>query len=1108
MATLALSVAGASLGSLSGLGAGTGWQIGSTLGRVFFPGDEGRGSRLSDLKVSGASYGASIPTIFGTMRLAGNVIWAAPLISKPTTSEAGGKGGVSGSGGQTAYEYFADFALSLATGEVGELLKIWADGTLIYDVVSASETRSASLNFRFYNGDENQLPDSIMEADLGTGQVPAYRGLSYLVFDHLPLSNFGNRIPNIEVLISNEGVRHYPQQTGTSGYVDVSAAAYDLKRGLIYTYEVTGGVNKVRKIDLASLAVLQTADIGTEFPELPTATSGFSMDRNGDFWIGTGFGLMGERKISRFNSRAMKIEADKDLPGDVGATTFSVDIISALTGESFQIAGSQQNSQVVVFDTNLEVVDTVAVSSTTCSGSVRDETETAWIAMSGLHAITPKSNLQVVELSMTASQKLTGVNYSSQFIIHTISQPDLTPLGSALPEVNNVTRLVGYLSTRRELVFQNDYRLFKWSMDSHVITATRDETGLGSLSLVHSNDGDSLVYLDGGRWLVYLNAETLQEREREDLFAFSGVSSANVFVHDAQSDSLLLLDPSEPLTRLYLRRTNGADADLDETLEALTLKAGLSIGDIDLSAVSGSVLGYILNRPMPVQEALKPLMTAGDLDICESGYQLKFFPKKETVDLSLSEEDLLKPLAQKRLQESELPGSVSLSYMAADGGHLAGAQSAKRHYAPNATMFGRNEVALELPLSLNADQAKAICRRSLFTAWSERQSLGTSLPLKYLALDAADLVTITKDGRDIKSRITQHYLGADLSLDIEMVEAGNAPISATLPADTGSGYADVLIQRPAFSELFILDLPLLRDEDATAGVGSRYYYAMDGYGQNWRGAGLFVSPSGERFEQKGVTQFEACHGVTLSALGSSENPWQTDRENSVFIRFLKGQDRLESISELDALNGGNALLVGDEIINFSDLNQQGDGSFEIKTLLRGRRGTESAISDHRIGEPVVLLEANRLSANIMPLASLNLPHHWKAVGAGQLLEDVPAQIKALSGRDLMPYAPVQISVQRTPTNADISWVRRSRLAGAGLSLSPPLAETSERYELVFEYGGKSISKFVFNESTYTYSLTTFNEDFLASNAEMPELELTLYQLSDAIGRGLPAKETL
>ena len=48
---------------------------------------------------------------------------------------------------------------------------------------------------RTYAGDETQTPDPLIVAK--DGDAPAYRGLAYVVFERLPLENFGNRIPQL-----------------------------------------------------------------------------------------------------------------------------------------------------------------------------------------------------------------------------------------------------------------------------------------------------------------------------------------------------------------------------------------------------------------------------------------------------------------------------------------------------------------------------------------------------------------------------------------------------------------------------------------------------------------------------------------------------------------------------------------------------------------------------------------------------------------------------------------------------------------------------------------------------------------------------------------------
>ncbi|MEL7487725.1 MAG: glycoside hydrolase/phage tail family protein, partial [Pseudomonadota bacterium] len=52
-----------------------------------------------------------------------------------------------------------------------------------------------SVTMRVYRGTEDQTPDPAMEAI--EGAAPAYRGLAYVVFEDMPLADFGNRIPQL-----------------------------------------------------------------------------------------------------------------------------------------------------------------------------------------------------------------------------------------------------------------------------------------------------------------------------------------------------------------------------------------------------------------------------------------------------------------------------------------------------------------------------------------------------------------------------------------------------------------------------------------------------------------------------------------------------------------------------------------------------------------------------------------------------------------------------------------------------------------------------------------------------------------------------------------------
>src|SRR3954454_23102986 len=201
MAALVLFVAGAAVGGAVGGPAGAiagrlaGAIGGSFIDRALFGSSSSRqveGPRLADLEVMASTEGAPIPRVYGRARLAGQVIWATPLEEvvsvRDETDGGGGKGGSGNTTTTTTYSYFANFAVGVCAGPIGRIARIWADGKPL-DLTG--------LMVRTYKGDETQTADPLIVAREGAADAPAYRGLAYVVFERLPLEDFGNRIPQL-----------------------------------------------------------------------------------------------------------------------------------------------------------------------------------------------------------------------------------------------------------------------------------------------------------------------------------------------------------------------------------------------------------------------------------------------------------------------------------------------------------------------------------------------------------------------------------------------------------------------------------------------------------------------------------------------------------------------------------------------------------------------------------------------------------------------------------------------------------------------------------------------------------------------------------------------
>ena len=185
MATIVLSTVGTALGGP--LGGALGSLVGQSIDRsVFGPGIR-KGPRLGDLSVQTSSYGSPIPRIYGTMRVAGTVVWSAD-IQEDESVDGGGKG----SPEYVAYRYSASFAVALSSRPIFEVRRIWADGKLIRGAAGDFKVKT---RFRICTGDEDQPVDPLIASIETIAETPAYRGVALALFEDLDLGEFGNRIP-------------------------------------------------------------------------------------------------------------------------------------------------------------------------------------------------------------------------------------------------------------------------------------------------------------------------------------------------------------------------------------------------------------------------------------------------------------------------------------------------------------------------------------------------------------------------------------------------------------------------------------------------------------------------------------------------------------------------------------------------------------------------------------------------------------------------------------------------------------------------------------------------------------------------------------------------
>lgn len=280
MAQEILGIAGAVIGGIYGgpQGAQLGFMIGSAVGAIIDGPDVINGPKLSDAPTQTSSDGGPIPMGWGVVHTKGNIIQMNP-IQEIEVKESQGKG--MGTTIKTTHR-LRTFAIGICrsrTGPISKILRIWENDKLVYDfrdfpAIHISETWAYAQNLTIYLGDESQLPDPELEGHTGVGNTPAYRGLSYIVWNNYDITEFGSAIPQYRFEVQIDAVttvtsRVYPIEAQDQMQIGISAPEGSMSVVPEDEYELTQAFQ-----GMSIREALEVADVGEDQYDLDQAFQG------------------------------------------------------------------------------------------------------------------------------------------------------------------------------------------------------------------------------------------------------------------------------------------------------------------------------------------------------------------------------------------------------------------------------------------------------------------------------------------------------------------------------------------------------------------------------------------------------------------------------------------------------------------------------------------------------------------------------------------------------------------------------------------------------------------------------------------------------------------
>mgnify|MGYP001159251351 CR=1 FL=1 len=1118
MASLALAVTGAAVGGVFGgtFGAQIGYAVGSIAGALLFPpkGQKVEGPRLQDLQIQSSAEGASIAQTYGSVRVAGNVIWGKPLSEHRHKEKSGGKGGGGGTTSVT-YTYTADFASSLCEGPIDAVRKIWCDGKLIYDVseptaeeqaiadgggyladkvaalqASLDKTVKGGGTLRIHLGSETQLPDPLIEADLGAGNAPAYRGVCYLLFDNLALEDFGNRIPNItaEVVTGSSGLTYLGKQGPFPRYKNEGQAfhwfANYIKADRVFLaqdnsdYYASNKLNYINYVEVYPSGSVNQSIQQYVYPSLDAAgrspETRIVSDVPALINIGDSFG----------NPTAIYV-AEKVNEGFVVVGS-SVQPIHPIYGNLY----SHGPTGVFYINGELWIHATILV----------DHFFNIWrslILRSPPLSLNVPSSVYCDPWTLVSGYiRSVYIDETYIYIIHGDSNPTtLTWIYRDSLIVHKSVLLSGLVFTLSNINSAEDN--VQIAVDSGVVYI-RYISGAGSQKNLASVDGEKITQYG------IIPFDTLDT----SIYPYFNVDGGMLITVDSGKTEPPNYNDKGVIRYWSLNAVGTSTVPLSTIVADICNSSGLESSDINVTDLAGvAVKGYLRSNQMTARAAIEPLAQAFRFDAAESDGVLKFFRRGKSSVATLTVDDFganasgnqEDPHVTTLQQDNELPIELTVRYMDIDRDYQSGAQRARR-LAPDS----QQTTTIELPVVLHGDDAKQSAEVLQYLTWTERTKYQFSVPLRYLKLDAGDIITAPIGGIDRRLRLTKATLGDVMALEA-VADDASVYVSAATAAVTTS--AKQKVTTPGQTVPAFLDIPILRDSDDDAD----FYLAARGTGTGWSGAAVYKSTDRADWNRTDAITEPSIIGTCTTLLPSGPTTIFDDG-STVNVRLISGE--LSSVTEEQMANGANTAAIGSmakgwEIVGFQNATLQGDGTYLLSRFLRGRRGTEWAVGTHAIGDQFVLLESGDLIRPNTSATEINSPRYYRLPSFGAAFTDADEITYTHQAIGKKPLSPVHIHGRRhSPATNDwnITWVRRGRVDWEWRDyVETPLGETSESYEIDIMSGTTVKRTLTATAQTVNYTAAQQTTDF---GAVQTTLSVRVYQMSATVGRGYVGTATL
>lgn len=602
-------------------------------------------------------------------------------------------------------------------------------------------------------------------------------------------------------------------------------------------------------------------------------------------------------------------------------------------------------------------------------------------------------------------------------------------------------------------------------------------------------------------------------------------ANAESFVYNSRTGNALVMGIGPEPVNTQVTSSDTETIPLNDLLRWLMLEAGYSTEQIDISGdLDDAVIGGVYTSRLGLWPYIRNLAVVYNFSFYESEGKIKFTRGTSgdttlvsyTIDVdSLSQVqsggDVSENLITTMASPVELATSVEISYVDPDYGYQPNSKVFSRSRFPYKDSRGGQMASYATYLVMDSGEALQRAARVAFSNYGQGIVQAMRLPWAFSRMEPSDSIALTIAGRNYLVNVTEVVLNMDWSLSVTGVDF-NYRNDVAVSADQPLG----LINQPAGpsdSLPVIIDTTLPAATDDPGATTALLFTGVQSRGQPWwTGAALNILDGG--WSQLYFTDEQVPYATCTLALAPTFVPFQTDSASydMLSVTMPAGTIGTVSASQDDFLAGVNAAFVGNvgrwELIYFKDITWHNARAFTITGLLRGRRGTETHVNSHQVGDYFIPFNRPKLPKYTMSESRVGEEFSYAAVGKGTTKSAVVVDAP-LEGNSLKPWAPHHVKAVENAGDIDITWLRRNRINESPLFVTDdvPMEEFVEAYEVDIVEAGVVVRTYTglsTPEATYTAAHQTAD----GWTSTPIQLTLRVYQISDTIGRGLTNEVTV